>query len=193
MQMQLLNQEEFALGRLYFVREEFFDRFCSNSSLSIPIKSGYTRSGEHPGRPHICINIPDPERPLETLLWLIPISSRIEKYEKEAARQRLKYGTCDKIQIVDLQGNKRAALIQNMIPCTPNYICGTYLDKHTGIPIEVNDEDFRRIMTSARKLILLHKNAPQCGFLFNDVKGISKALFQDLKTGANIHEMAMGR
>lgn len=170
----------FVTGQLYFVKEEFFQRFSSNSSISMPVKNNTSNGGRsNTGRPHICISVPDPNRPLQTLIWLVPISSKVEKYETEIAKQRLKYGRCDKIQIVTVMGDKRAALIQNMIPCTPQYISGIYKDHH-GKPVELNRYDGVKVIESARRLAVLHKNSPHSGFLFVDVQGIAKALVQDL-------------
>ena len=110
------------------MKEEFFERFGSSCPyISLSDKRGEDGSGRH-ARPHICIGASH-----KALLWMAPISSRVEKYEREIAWQRQKYGACDKVQIVRLSMGKRAALIQNIIPCTPRYIDGEYTNRQTGL------------------------------------------------------------
>ena len=168
--------KSFAVGGLYFLSEDFYLRFSSLCPyISAPDKRGEDGSGRH-GRPHICIGSSH-----KALLWMVPISSQVEKYEREIAKQTQKYGTCDKVQIVRLSTGTRAALIQNIIPCTPRYIDEQYYNRQTGAAEEIDKEDLYRVCDSARKLIVLHKCSPKCGFLFTDIFGIAEALLQDVR------------
>lgn len=163
-------------GGLYFLSKDFFARFSSSCPyISLSDKRGEDGAGRH-GRPHICIGASH-----KALLWMAPISSRVEKYEREIAWQRQKYGACDKVQIVRLSTGKRAALIQNIIPCTPRYIDGEYTNRQTGLAEKIGQADLRRVCISARKLIVMHRCAPKCGFLFTDVFGIARALLDDIR------------
>ena len=156
--------------------KDFFARFSSSCPyISLSDKRGEDGAGRH-GRPHICIGASH-----KALLWMAPISSRVEKYEREIAWQRQKYGACDKVQIVRLSTGKRAALIQNIIPCTPRYVDGEYINRQTGTVEKIDQSDLRRVCISARKLIVMHRCAPKCGFLFTDVFGIARALLDDIR------------
>ena len=166
----------YTCGGLYFLRDDFFKKFspfCRYISVQHKLENWDTY--RH-GRPHICIGSSN-----KTLLWMVPISSRVEKYELEIARQKQKYGACDKVQIVWLNTGKRAALIQNIIPCTPRYVDGKYINLQTGTVEKIDQADLRRVCISARKLIVLHRCAPKCGFLFTDIFGIAHALLQDVR------------
>lgn len=167
----------YTCGGLYFLRDDFFKKFspfCRYISVQHKLENWDTY--RH-GRPHICIGSSN-----KTLLWMVPISSRVEKYELEIARQKQKYGACDKVQIVCLNTGKRAALIQNIIPCTPRYIDREYQNRRTGKVEEIGKADLHDICISARKLIKWHKDAPKCGFLFTDIFGIAGTLLHEAKT-----------
>lgn len=174
--MDRASSKSFVVGGLYFLSEDLYLRFSSLCPhISAPDKRGEDGSGRH-GRPHICIGASHNK----ALLWMVPISSRVEKYEREIARQTQKYGVCDKVQIVRLSTGKRAALVQNIIPCMPRYVDSEYINRQTGTVEKIDQADLRRVCISARKLIVMHKCAPKCGFLFTNVFGIAQALLHDV-------------
>ena len=175
--MDRASGKSFTVGGLYFLREDFYLRFSSLCPyISAMAKCGEDGTDRH-GRPHICIGSSH-----RALLWMVPISSQVEKYEREIAKQTQKYGTCDKVQIVRLSTGTRAALIQNIIPCTPRYIDREYQNRRTGKVEEIGKADLHDICISARKLIKWHKDAPKCGFLFTDIFGIAGTLLHEAKT-----------
>ena len=174
--MDRASGKSFTVGGLYFLREDFYLRFSSLCPyISAMAKCGEDGTDRH-GRPHICIGSSH-----RALLWMVPISSQVEKYEREIAKQTQKYGTCDKVQIVRLSTGTRAALIQNIIPCTPRYIDEQYYNRQTGAAEEIDKEDLYRVCDSARKLIVLHRCSPKCGFIFTDIFRIASALLQDVR------------
>lgn len=66
------------------------------------------------------------------IIWLIPISSKVEKYKAKINADEKKFGECLTCHIIDFMGEERAVLIGNMIPVIPEYIKGefTILRKH---------------------------------------------------------------
>ena len=75
----------YTCGGLYILRDDFFKKFspfCRYISVQHKLENWDTY--RH-GRPHICIGSSN-----KTLLWMVPISSRVEKYELEIARQKQK-------------------------------------------------------------------------------------------------------
>lgn len=71
------------------------------------------------------------------IYWMIPISSEIEKYEREYQKSINKYGFCDTLVFVYVKGNKNAALIQNMIPVIDKYIDKIYTYYGTDTPFPI--------------------------------------------------------
>ena len=60
------------------------------------------------------------------IIWLIPISSKVEKYEAKISADEAKFGECLMYHVIQFMGEKRAALIGNMIPITEEYIKGEF-------------------------------------------------------------------
>ena len=56
------------------------------------------------------------------LFWMIPISSRVEKYKKVYDKKVKKNGRCDTICFADVLGRERTFLIQNAFPIIEQYI-----------------------------------------------------------------------
>lgn len=60
------------------------------------------------------------------IVWLIPISSKVEKYRAKIFADEGKYGECLLYHIIKFMGEERAVLIGNMIPVIPKYIKGEF-------------------------------------------------------------------
>ena len=70
------------------------------------------------------------------LLWVIPMSGRVEKYQPIIDREVEKYGSCPKILIARYGDGKSAFLLQNMFPIIPKYI--DHVHTIAGVPMPVN-------------------------------------------------------
>ena len=55
------------------------------------------------------------------IYWMIPVSSKINKFRALYEHQKKKYGTCTKIVLGECGGRDAAFLIQNAFPVTPDY------------------------------------------------------------------------
>ena len=105
--------EEIKPSGLYIIRDQFFadfpnDRYMDNKSES---------------RPHYYA-IQDGDG----VFWMIPLSSRVEKYREKIAQTEEKHGSgsCFLYMIAQIHGNDRALLICDMFPVTENYILRPY-------------------------------------------------------------------
>jgi hypothetical protein len=76
---------------------------------------------------HVFFAFSDKNQP--DIFWLVPISSRIEKYKFEEQKKIKKYGRCNTIRFGTVLGRECAFLIQNMCPVTNRYIT-PYIDKN---------------------------------------------------------------
>ena len=70
------------------------------------------------------------------LLWVIPMSSRIDKYRAIIEKDTARYGSCLKILIARYGDGKSAFLLQNMFPILPKYI--NHIHTVAGMPMAVN-------------------------------------------------------
>lgn len=98
-------------GHLYHIKNSFFD-YLEDCNLMINKENNNYR-------PNYCA-LQDLKTP--KIYWMIPLSSRIEKYEKIVNHKIKKYGKCNSI-IIGLISNKKAVfLIQNSFPIISEYI-----------------------------------------------------------------------
>lgn len=93
----------------YIVKDNFF------KDMNDP----YLKGNKEANRPHYyCFK---DER--TGLYWMIPLSSRIEKYKKIMSKKNASGKPCDILHIIKLDNDKESVfLIQDMFPITEEYI-----------------------------------------------------------------------
>lgn len=112
-------------GCFYFVSDSFF------KTVNDPfLKQNY----ENTKRPHFAI-----KEKGTSLIWLVPCSSKVEKFEeiikkRQNKKQRDPYNT---IKIVSILNRKSALLFQDMFPIAPHYIQAQYI--RGGQPVRIAD------------------------------------------------------
>ena len=85
-------------GNFYFVKDEFYEKFPNCGLMANGVSD---EEGKH-GRP--CFYA----KQIEKFFWLIPISSRVEKYQKIYEEKISKYPNYDGIKFGYVNGKKRA-------------------------------------------------------------------------------------
>ena len=104
----------------YIIKDKFFD----------DMKDVYLKGNKKGNRPHYyCFK--DTEK---GIYWVIPMSSRVEKYKKIIKSKEERGKSCDILHIAKLDNNKESVfLIQDMFPVIDEYIereytiCGNHL------------------------------------------------------------------
>ena len=93
----------------YIIKDKFFE------DMSDP----YLKENKAESRPHYyCFEDTDTE-----IYWLIPLSSRIDKYKRIMEKKKRTGKPCDIIHIAKLDDSRESAfLIQDMFPITEEYI-----------------------------------------------------------------------
>lgn len=96
------------------------------------------------------------------IMWLIPISSKVDKYKAKIAADELKYGECLTCHIIRFMSEERAVLIGNMIPVIPQYIKGefTIQNKHYVIRDEVSIKAIKKRCSRYLSLVRAKKLYP---------------------------------
>lgn len=154
-------------GNLYFVSDNFFAKIQD---------------------PYLKINYEGTKRPhyfafmdrKTGLYWLVPCSSKIEKFEHLILKKQEQRKPTDTIKIVKIFGRKTVLLFQDMFPVIARYIDGQYIKG--GQPVRIADP--KRILElekNAEKIInLLHR-----GVRFTptqpDVIKIEKIMLEELQ------------
>lgn len=127
----------------YFVKDEFYNAL---PDCYLMTNKGLEGKG---GRPcHYCFESRD-------FFWMIPISSKVEKYRQIYESKIKKYGYCDTIRFGYVNGEKRAFLIQNCFPITSEYIDCEYLVDKGKTPVTISSkmsEELDKLMNKVLKL-----------------------------------------
>lgn len=111
------------------------------------------------------------------IYWMIPLSSRVEKYRKIVAKRKATGKPCDIIHIVQLDNNRESVfLIQDMFPITEEYIEREYTI--TGNHLMLTSEHVaRKIEQKARKVIGMLKR----GVKFTPTQPDAMAILEKLR------------
>ena len=94
----------------------------------------------------------------DDIYWMIPISSKISKYQKILNQKLQKYPVYDGLEFGYVRGRRAAFLLQNLCPVTEKYIAEEYIDSNNNEPVVVNSNAIKnKIRKKANKLIQLTK------------------------------------
>ena len=150
-------------GYLYHVKDDFFDK-VNNSKVMINHENGHSRPS------YLAIKEKD-------ILWFIPLSSKVEKYQKIINTKEKKYGSCKTILIKKIAGNKQVILIQNAFPIIKKYI----KNKHTisGKEIIVSSAVKREIVNDFKYVLSLKESG--LNLFFTDIDKIKEQMLNELK------------
>lgn len=110
------------------------------------------------------------------IYWIVPISSRYEKYKRIEQDKIKKYGHCNTIRFGTVLGRKTAFLIQNMCPATSKYLTA-YIDKNQ-CPIRIDNRVASDVERNARNVLAMAKRGAKV--IFPDVFKIYAELEQKL-------------
>lgn len=158
------------LPQFYFLTEDYFDDFpFPGLMINKPSKGGKPH-----GRPCF-FAFPDTDNP--QIYWLVPISSRIEKYEKIAKKHGKRYSNSSTISFGFLLGRETAFLIQNMCPVISKYMV-PYMNS-SGDPITINNKLANEIKQKA--LAALKKTKKGQKVVFPDILKIYAVLDEETK------------
>ena len=130
-------------GYFYFIKDDFFNN-CLDCNLML-------NKDNKNGRPcHYCFEY-------DNMFWMIPISSKIEKYKKifnQKIKQRKNF---DGIRFGFVNGKERAFLIQNCFPVTAKYIDSQYMLNKNTLPAKVSKTFSSELNGLIRKVIRLYE------------------------------------
>ena len=109
------------------------------------------------------------------LLWVVPMSRRIDKYQAIIDKDVLRYGKCLKINIGEYANRPNAFLFQNMFPLLPKYIDHVHVINQNPVPVS------KRLQTvldrSFRNVLRLHKRGAK--IVFPDIDRLERLMLND--------------
>lgn len=149
----------------YIIKDKFFQE----------MQDPYLKGNKEANRPHYyCF------REEKTgLFWMIPLSSKIDKYKK-IMNQKLKSGkSCDILHIIRLDNGKESVfLIQDMFPITEEYIEKKYTIGHNHL-ILTSEHSAIEIEKKAKKVMNMLKKGIKFTPTQPDVKKIISKLIKN--------------
>ena len=153
---------EIKTGYLYHIKDEFFDKI-NEKEIMINHENGHSRPS------YLAIKDKD-------ILWFIPLSSKINKYQKIVDKKMKKYGKCSGIIICEIAGVKEAVLIQNAFPTLEKYVKSKHMIN--GRDVKISPITKKEIINSFRQLLLLKKKGNN--LFFTDIDRIKELLLDEL-------------
>lgn len=146
----------------YIIKEEFFYEYYDP----------FLKYNKNESRPHYyCFRDNDLE-----IFWMIPLSSKVNKYRKLITKIESKNKTCDILYIAKLDNDKESVfLIQDMFPITIDYIDREYTinNKHL---ILTSEKTKKEIDKRAKKVVNLLKHGVKFTSTSPDILDILKRL-----------------
>ncbi len=151
----------------YIIKDNFF------KDMNDP----YLKGNKEANRPHYYCFKEDKEE----LYWMIPLSSRIDKYKK-IINKRINNGkSCDILHIIKLDNDKESVfLIQDMFPITEKYIERTYTiannhltitSEHSALEIE---KKAKKVMNMLKKGVKFTPTQPNVNLIIEKLKKVKE-------------------
>ena len=112
-----------------------------------------------------------PDIKLPEIYWIVPISSKFEKYKPIEQEKIQKYGRCNTIRFSTVLGRNTAFLLINMCPATETYLT-PYIDKNNH-PIRIDNRVAADVEKNARNVLAMAKRGAKV--IFSDVFSIYHA------------------
>ena len=148
-------------GYLYHIKDEYFD-VVNDDSLMQNHEKGKKRP--------TYFTIKDNE-----ILWFIPISSKVDKYQRIIDKKTKKYGFCNTIIIRKLANEDAAILLQNAFPTLEKYI--DHVHTIDGVPLRVPTDLQKEIKKKFKNMIALKKRG--VNLFFSDIDELKQKMLDE--------------
>lgn len=153
-------------GHFYFIKDRYFADFpdpflMQNKGPSHDRPCFYAFQGSSQG-----------------LYWMIPFSSKVDKFKAVYQTKINRYGRCDTIDFGFILGREKAFLIQNMCPITTEYMKEEYIDNNSNLPVRVNGAFEFQLVQKAKRVLALQRQGHS--LIYPDVLSIEQTLLRTL-------------
>ena len=152
-------------GFVYHIKDEYFEKVKDDNLMQNKEGGAYRPA-------FFCLR--DKNTPL---LWMVPLSSRVEKYREIYDKQMQKYGNCLTIVLGEFDGKEVAFLLQNMFPITEYYI--EHIHTRNNNPIPVSRSLHQKVRMNMKKLFQLHARGKKV--VFPDISRLEKLMLAELE------------
>lgn len=149
-------------GYIYHIKDKFFD-VVNDEGLMINHENGKTRP--------TYFTIRDND-----ILWFIPLSSKVQKYQPIIDKKIKKYGSCKSILIGQIANRKSAILLQNAFPTLEKYI--DHVHTINGAPVRVADNLKDKILKNFNSMLAMKKEG--INLFFADIDTLKQKRLNEL-------------
>ncbi|MBS5863374.1 MAG: type III toxin-antitoxin system CptIN family toxin [Clostridia bacterium] len=159
------------VGCFYFIKDSFFD-VIDDSELMQNKENGNKRPC------YYCFK----SKEYDSIIWFIPVSTKIDKYQKiydKKLQKQIKLGktpSIDTIVFGNVANTYSAFLIQNMFPVTEEYIESQYIKNK--VAIKLSNKLQNEIISKAIKVLNLYNHGMK-NIVFPDIDRILGQLLEN--------------
>lgn len=150
-------------GYIYHIKDEYFDK-VNSKGLMINHENGHSRP--------TYFTIKDKD-----MLWFIPLSSKVSKYQSIVDKKVEKFGSCRSIMIAEIANKKSVILLQNAFPTLEKYIDHVHIVD--GKPLKVIDTLKNEILDNFKYMMALKKEGRD--LFFTDIDKLKDIMLNELK------------
>ncbi len=111
------------------------------------------------------------------ILWFIPISSKVDKYQRIIDNKIEKYGFCNTIIIRKIADEDAAILLQNAFPTLEKYI--DHVHTVDGVPLKVSTGLQNEIKSLFKNMVGLKKRGTN--LFFSDIDSLKNQMLKEIK------------
>ena len=111
------------------------------------------------------------------ILWFIPLSSKVEKYEKIVNKKIEKFGFCNTILIEKVFDKNTAILLQNAFPTLEKYI--DHVHTVDGMPAKIPETLGKIILENFIQMLKLKSKG--INLFFTDIDKIKEQMLNELE------------
>lgn len=154
---------EIKTGYLYHIKDEYFD-VVNDENLMQNHEKGKKRP--------TYFTIKD-----KNILWFIPVSSKINKYQKIIDKKIEKYGFCNTIIIRKIADEDSVILLQNAFPTLEKYI--DHVHTVDGVPLKIPTDLQQEIKSMLKNMLGLKKRGTN--LFFTDIDSLKEKMIEDDK------------
>ena len=154
---------EIKTGYLYHIKDEYFDVVNDDSLMQ-----NHERGKKRP----TYFTIKDGD-----ILWFIPISSKVDKYQRIINNKIEKYGFCNTIIIRKIADENAAILLQNAFPTLEKYI--DHVHTIDGVPFQVPTDLQHEIKIMFKNMLGLKKRGTN--LFFSDIDNLKVKMLEELQ------------
>jgi len=158
-----MNENDIKQGYVYHIKNSYFD-LAKDDKLMRNHEGGAYRPT------YYCL-----KDEKTGLLWVIPMSSRVEKYTVHMQKDIERYGKCLKILVARYGDGESAFLFQNMFPILPKYI--NHIHTVAGSPMQVNPAVQKIITSRFKEVLRLYRRGIK--MVFPDIIRLEKLMLEE--------------